>query len=46
MGTSEVTDAGKNMREYMCLALVLITCQTQTTDKQGENKQTNFGPLL
>jgi len=21
MGTSEVTDAGKNMREYMCLAL-------------------------
>jgi len=42
MGTSEVTDAGKNMREYMCLALALITCQTPTTVKQAEkNKQTS-----
>ena len=39
MGTSEVTDAGKNMREYMCLALALITCQTQTTD--SKLKRTN-----
>jgi len=39
MGTSEVTDAGKNMREYMCLALALITCQTPTTD--SKLKRTN-----